>query len=91
MIYASDVIVSSTGNIQSNGSSGGASEVGAAGAGGGSGGGSVNIFYSNSYVNDGVLMASGGNGGISRAYCSASPYRCGGWGGNGTVRYIKYE
>ena len=71
IIYAKTVSISSTGSINANGVSGGV--VGTV-TGGGSGGGSVNIFYQNDIINNGVITSNGGLGGSN------------GNGGVGTVR-----
>jgi hypothetical protein len=89
IIYADAIIVGSAGKIEANGSSGATGTCGCSCSGGcggaGSGGGSVNIFYLSSFSNSGSLTTTGGTG-TNHICCYGS-----GWGGNGTVRYVKYE
>jgi prepilin-type N-terminal cleavage/methylation domain-containing protein len=82
IIYANNVVISSSGSIHSNGSAGGtAPQVTDCRSGGGSGGGSINIFYNGSYSNSGSVVANGGSGGGN--------WNPGNPGGSGTVRAIK--
>jgi hypothetical protein len=79
IVYADSILVNSGGSIRANGANGGAGSSGGAG-GGGSGGGSINLFYSNSYLNSGTVAATGGSGGSGSCVGRA--------GGAGTVRNV---
>jgi hypothetical protein len=77
IVYARSIVIGTAGIIQSNGSTGGFC------GGAGSGGGSVNIFYTDTFTNNGLLSANGGG----NNNCSGAD---GGKGGNGTVRSVQY-
>ncbi|MDD4410002.1 MAG: hypothetical protein PHW52_05125, partial [Candidatus Pacebacteria bacterium] len=79
IIYANSISIGSTGSIQSNGSPAGGGYF----AGGGSGAGSINIFYTGSYLNSGSIAATGGSSG-NNSFTTYSGLR----GGHGTVRNI---
>jgi hypothetical protein len=89
IIYAKSIVVSSTGSIQSNGSTGGRCYLYCT-CGSGSGGGSVNVFYQNTYTNSGSVVAGGGAGGLESNYGGGGDHGVSGRNaGAGTVRSVK--
>jgi hypothetical protein len=88
IIYSNNLVLSSSGKIEANGSSGATGTCTCSCSGGcggaGSGGGSINIFYKNNLINNGSIFANGGTG-TNHICCYGS-----GWGGNGTIRTVKY-
>lgn len=80
VIVEGDVEIQSDGVLEADGADGG--DGGSPGAGGGgSGGGSVNVYHSGTFTNNGTIRADGGNGGSAESN--------GGDGGSGTTRVIE--
>ena len=72
-----NILIGSNGIICADGSDGGGNYGPYSDGGGGSGGGSVNIFHTGTYTNNGTIRANGGQGGVADHH--------GGNGGNGCI------